>query len=219
MKIQVLAITAAFLAAAVPLAVQAESSSSNYILWGQAAAGGGERTTSANYVNYGTAADVAGVEASSAGYFLQTGFEAIREAPHMSISLAPTSLPLSPNTLSPAGVSTAQTTVTVSTNADFGYVLTVRALSPFQNVAGDVIDGVVDGTVTAGSEEFGVSLTGTDRAFADDRAVTGSALTIASNGMYVTNMATTVTFKASISAATEAGQYQGSYTFIATSTY
>jgi hypothetical protein len=117
-------------------------------------------------------------------------------------------------------VSTGTVTVTVATNADFGYALTATALTPFAtNVGGSPLAVVTDGTVTAGSEEWGVAVSGTDAAFVNDRSVTSTPRTLASRSVWTTGVATTVTVKAAINSTTDAGTYNGAITFIATGHY
>jgi len=204
---------------ALPLTVWAESSSTNFILWGDAQTGGGNRSTSSNYILYGSAADLSNQALDSANYHLAVGFQAIYEEPLITVQISSTSETLSPDPLTTGSVSTATTTVTVSTNADFGYALSLTEAVEIQNQSAINIDDVIDGSVTAGSEEFGVAVSGADAAFGDDQAVSATPLTIASRSIWGADRQTTITFKAAISDTTAAGSYSGDYSIIGTSQY
>lgn len=206
-------------ALALPLSVWAESSSSSYILWAEAETGGGGRSTSTNYILQGATADESAEQSTSTSYRVHSGFEAVYEEPVLTLELSSTSLTLSPSTLTDAAVSSASLTATVSTNADFGYSLTLTETSEFQNANSDNIDDVADGTVTAGDEEFGVSVSGSDASFGDDQGLSTTPLELASRTIWGNDRDTTVTFEASIDAGTAEGDYTGLYTFIATSNF
>jgi hypothetical protein len=152
---------------------------------------------------------------------MNVGFEALYEEMRLTMSISTTSVALSPNPLSTGSVSTGTTDITVSTNADFGYALTIVDGKAFQQGSGYQLADVTDGAVTAGSEEFGVSVSGTDAAFGDDRSIPSSSAprVIASRSIPGASIVTTVTFKAAISTITPAGMYKGSATFIATPQY
>ena len=88
-----------------------------------------------------------------------------------------------------------------------------------RTATGQFIPDVTDGTVTAGAGEYGISLSGTDRAFADDEAVTASARIVAASGGTVTNSNVIVTFKAAVSNTDASGAYTQIATFICTGTF
>ncbi|OGL67318.1 hypothetical protein A2856_01325 [Candidatus Uhrbacteria bacterium RIFCSPHIGHO2_01_FULL_63_20] len=202
-----------------PGLVLAQSSSTNYILWDTSINGGGGRTTSTNYIDFNTVVDIGSDYLSSGNYRAYQGFEAITEEPRLTMSLSSTSITLSPNPLTTASVSTGATTVTVSTNADFGYALTATENAAFQNQSADEIADVSDGAVTAGSEEYGIAVSGADAAFGDDRSVSTTPRTIASKSTWGAARATVVTVKAAIASVTDSGEYAGTITFIATGNY
>ncbi|XOU94134.1 MAG: beta strand repeat-containing protein [Candidatus Kerfeldbacteria bacterium] len=92
--------------------------------------------------------------------------------------------------------------LTVTTNAPNGYTCSVVEDGNIRNGADD-IDDVVDNTVTAGSEEYGISCTGADcQLGANDVAITGAPLTVASNAGRVTASATAMTYEAAAAAIT-----------------
>ncbi len=220
MKIRECIVMAAILLLATPFAVMAESSSSSFILWADTQAGGGDRSTSASFINYGTAADVSGNTASSANFKLFGGFEQLYEEAKMTMSISGTNITFSPNPITTSGVSTGTSTITVSTNADFGYALTARLASGFKTSLGYQLANVADGAVTAGVEEFGVGLTGVDRAFTDDRLISAiNSTVIASRSIWGAEITTTIRYKVAISPTSNAGDYSGSVIFIATGTF
>lgn len=220
MRLKTLTLIGSFILISLPLTVWAESSSANYVLWGQAIASGGARMTSDSFVNYGTVGDAPnGEPASSATFYSLTGFEGIYEEPVMMMSISATDISLSPEELTYSTVSTGETSVTVGTNADFGYALTATESYEFQTYDGYVIPDVADGAVTAGVEEYGIAVSGADASFSDDRSVSSTSRTVASNDSWTTGVTTTITFKAAVGTGTPAGQYTGSVVFIATGTF
>ena len=208
-----------------PTSAWAESSSANFKLWGSAITGGGQKSTSTNYINFGSVSDFSSVRAnssdvpSSPDYRLYVGFQAIYEEPRITLSLSGTSVVLSPAPLSVGSVSTGSMSVTVSTNADFGYTLTATEIAAFQNQYGSELADVTDTSVTAGSEEYGIAVSGADAAFGNDQPLTSSPLVIASNSLWGASRTTTVTYKAAINPSTDAGSYSGTTIFIATGNY
>lgn len=121
------------------------------------------------------------------------------------------SLTVSDNTMNlgvvnPLAVKSDNHTITVTTNAAGGYTCYAVQDDNLKN-GSDYIPGVGDGTVSAGSEEYGVSCTGTDCQLSEDNALSDSPLAIASNAARVTNKITTVYYKVAISTATKALSY------------
>lgn len=200
----------------------AESTSSNYILYGGALTSGGEITDSTSYILKGTTAtsgSFIGSDLSSTNFILNAGPQALGEEPIIQYSITNPTIALSPSILTKDSISTDSTIVTAGTNAPFGYILTATATVPFQNQTNHILTGVTDGSVTAGSEEFGIAVTGDDASFADDRAISETPTIIATSNIYGNNRSTTVTFKAAVSDATESGQYSGAVTFIVTGNF
>jgi hypothetical protein len=204
---------------ALPLAVWAESSSTTYIMWGHAFTGGGALGTSSSYIGYSTLGDLGGADSSSANYNMDAGFQQLVETPVIIFSFSSNTAALTPDPLTTGSVSSASVTLTVGTNADFGYTLTATETSAFQNQSASALADVTDGSVTAGTEEFGIAVSGTDASFGDDEALTASPLAIATNTIYGNNRDTVVTFKAAIDSGSAAGAYTGTVTFIATGNY
>lgn len=101
-------------------------------------------------------------------------------------------------------VASSSHTVSVTTNANSGYNLYVSDDGNLRSGAND-IDDVSDGSVTAGSEEYGLN-TGYS-AFASDAAITTSMQLARSVTVPAYNSTTTCTYEASVTAATPTGTY------------
>lgn len=122
-------------------------------------------------------------------------------------------------TLSTASVSSCYYSVTTTTNAEDGYSTTIVEDGNLRDGSND-IDDVADGTVTAGAEEYGIGLTGTDRSFTDHQAITTTALTIAQDVTGpISSQVVTVGHHAAISTSTVAGIYSHIVTLISTGTF
>lgn len=96
-------------------------------------------------------------------------------------------------------VASSSAVVSVTAGAADGYVLSVAS------VGGTSLAAVSDGTVSAGTEEYGVAVSGAHAAFANDQAVV-AGLNLATSASPATSPAqTTLTFKASISGSSVEG--------------
>lgn len=121
--------------------------------------------------------------------------------------------------LTSSGVSSCNYTITTSTNSPDGYVTTIIEDGNLRSGANDIND-VADGAVTAGAEEYGIGLTGADRSFVDDEAITGTALNIALDATGpISAQLVTVAHKASITSSTLAGSYSHTVTLVSTGTF
>jgi len=217
MRLSTWIVAGGILLLALPAAVWAESSSVSYKLWANSFSSGGAYSTSANYRSQGSVGDFSSVSTSSSNYRMDVGFEAVTEEPRLTLSISGSTFVL--GSLVTTAVSSGSRDIIVATNADFGYTLTVTETSEFSNQYGHPLTDVSDGAVTAGSEECGIALTGTDRAYTDDRSVSSTPRIIASRTDWTTGTATTVIFKGAISPATPAGTYTGTVTFVATGNF
>lgn len=148
-----------------------------------------------------------------AGYEVQAGFQsAVKNGITMSIDDTTMAL----GTLSTGSVSTDSLVMTVTTDSNSGYAVTLSETGNLISGA-NTIDDVADGSVTAGSEEYGFVTSGGDGTVTTDTAITSASQTIASRTTSVNGSETTVTFKAAISAsASIAGVYSHTVTFTAT---
>jgi len=122
-------------------------------------------------------------------------------------------------TLTTSAVKTAVTRLEITTNAENGYTATVYEDGNLRTTVGDDIDDVADGSVTAGSEEYGISSTGDDTTPANDFAITGSNTTVASSSTYGSLKRTAVIYQAAISDVTAAGSYSHTVTYVATGNF
>ncbi len=153
------------------------------------------------------------VMASSTGgtFELRGGFEA-EEIGILTASVSASSVTL--QALATGAVSTSSLVLTVSTDSETGYTAAVSEDGNLRSGSND-IDDVTDGTVTAGSEEYGIRTTGNDGLLASDAAISGSVSVAAASGS-VTNSSTTIQFRASMSSGTSSGSYSHSVVFTVT---
>lgn len=129
-------------------------------------------------------------------------------------------------TLTTGAVNVDTAAFTVTTNATAGYVVTITEDGNLRTVnpPGNDINDCIDGVVTAGSEEYGVSTskagqTITQTAGNNASQLDATAKSCASFNAPIVADATTLTFHASISPLTPAGQYAQVCTLIATGTF
>ncbi len=216
------------------IAVAQVLSSTNYRILSSSINCGGNTSTSASYALQDSACETVGPGASdtnavfttSTNYALGAGFQAMTDIPTLSVTLSASSISF--GTLSTASVTTATPTidVTVTTNATGGYSATIIADGAFLSAGGNFGD-VTDSTVTAGQNEYGVRTSGTDGQFTGtDTCVpyTGSSCsttpkTVATNTSWVSSQVTTLSFKASPSGTTPAGNYSQAITIIVSGTF
>lgn len=194
--------------------------STNFVITSDDLTAGGGNSTSTSFISEGdTGGTATGENGASTNFAACAGFPCTLDVtpPSITFSVSPNSVGL--GVLSPSSVATGTTTLSVTENASNGYAITAIADGQLRTTGGDVVPDVSDGTVTSGGSEYGIGLTGTDRAFADDRSVTTSARTVASNAGSVTNSNITVTFKAAASTTTAAGNYAQTVTFVCTGTF
>ncbi len=201
--------------------VYAEMSSTNYkIKTDSLNFGGSDYGASTNY----RLTDTAGEEGVGISY--STNYRDYAGYRQMLVAEPTFSFTLSANTcalgaLSTGSVSSCNYSVTTTTNAASGYATTLTEDGNLRTAGGADVNDVSDGAVSAGAEEYGVGLTGADRAFADERGIltTPSTLTIASNSGAVSNSSVTVTHKSAINTATAAGSYSHSLTVVSTASF
>lgn len=162
--------------------------------------------------------DVSGFSGgSNDGYSLKAGFQG---AEYASLSLVVSSSTLSFGQLSTAAVSTKSTVLSATTESSTGYNITIQEDTELLDAISGTydIDDVSDGTVTAGSEEYGFQTSGAHgQQNGTDTAITTSPLVIALGSDATTTAQTIVTFSAAISAtASKAGSYSHTITFTGT---
>ncbi len=122
------------------------------------------------------------------------------------------------STLSKTAVKTSVTGLEVLTNASGGYTASVYDDGNLRTASGDDINDVADGTVTAGSEEYGISTAGADAAGAGDFAITTTNTSVATSAGGSNNR-TAIIYQASIADSTEAGSYSHSVTYTVTANF
>lgn len=180
-------------------------SSTNYFIYADSIETGGGLSTSGTYSLQDTTGESPAGFSTSSAYEIRAGYQ------HMErgyISLTIDNLSLNLGTLSDSAVNSASTNATVGTDSATGYTLSTSAVS------GTSIANVADGTVTAGSEEYGFSGSGSENQISGDVGVTAGVL-IASTSSPITNSQTTLTFKASMSPSTAGGSYSQTITIAA----
>lgn len=212
MKNALITVLIGIISVGLPYSAHALMTSTNYRIYGDELGATGARSTSASYALYDSLGDVAGGRMSSTNYELLSGFQELSEHPTFSFSISSATVDL--GVLSSSSISSSSHTITSSTNAYRGYTTTVITDGTLRTSEGGNIDAVSDGTVSAGSEEYGVALTGTDRAFSDEQGPSTSALTVATRTNWKNGAQTTVTYKASIGSATQSGTYSQILTYV-----
>jgi hypothetical protein len=213
-------IAAGLLAWGVPYTALAAMSSASFNIPSDDVSLIGAHAASASFLTEDTGGGFATGEGISSASFTEcSGFPCTLDAgPYITFNVTPNSFSF--GTLSTASVATYDVVVTTSTNATAGYSTTVREDHDPRNQTNQEIAGVSDGTVTSGADEYGIGLTGADRAFGNDQAVPVTPpLLVASNGGPVTGAATTVTFKAAISNTVASGAYAHTVTFVSTGSF
>lgn len=118
--------------------------------------------------------------------------------------------------LSSSSVTSISHTITVSTSATGGYIIYVAEDGNLRSGANDIND-VADGTVTAGSEEYGLNTGYGD--FTGDSAITSSQKIARSNSSAATSEVTTCTYKSSVSQTTVGAAYSHTVEYVVTGTY
>lgn len=205
-KVSLLVIIILLGAMAFPSASFGVMSSTNYTIFADSIDAGGVLSTGGTYSLEDTIGESpAGGSSTSSVYEVLAGYQAMDwSVLIMDVSTNTINL----GTLSTSAVATSSVTVAVTVDATSGYVLSVGSVS------GTSLTSVSDGTVTTGVEEYGLAASGTDAAFADDRAIT-AGLNISSSSTLATYSETVVTFKAAISGSSVAASLSQSITFSA----
>lgn len=127
------------------------------------------------------------------------------------------SLTISDNTMdlglvTTATVKTDQHTITVSSSAINGYTCSVVEDGNLRDNGNDIND-VADNTVTAGSEEYGITTSGSDGLLGNDQAISEISLDVACNAGPVTESATTIIYKTAVSSSTLTRHYSHVVTY------
>lgn len=186
----------------------AAMSSASYKIPADVVSVGGVEGSSASYDLPQSISGPAG-DTTSTTFIIRAGFFGM-DSSLVSLTVETPSLNL--GTLSASSVSSASTNVYVTSNANSGYSLSVGSVS------GSTIAAVADGSVTAGSEEYGVAVSGGHSAFVTDQGIVAN-LILASSNLPQLNDKTTLTFKASISGSSAQGSYSQAVTLTASANF
>lgn len=167
--------------------------------------------TTTNYTLYSTVGEVGVTTTQGSTVELRAGFQAM-ELGGLGVLITPSSIDF--GTLSTTAVSTSSVSVNVTTDSGTGYTVTATEDGNLRS-GSNTIDDVTDGSVTAGSEEYGIRTSGVSGQLANDTAIAGT-VTVASTSTAVTADTTSVIFSAAASANTTAGTYSNQVTLTVT---
>lgn len=193
-------------------------SSQNYKIFIDSINPGGALGNSSNYNLTDTFGEVGTDETtSSTNYRAKVGFEAIQADQILTASLSKNTINL--GVLSPNNVVNDSHTITVTTNGN-GYTTTIISDGNLRTSGSDDINNVSDGTVTAGSEEYGIRTSGDDgQQNSADTSITTTAKNIARRTSAVNSSITTIDYKASVTTSTPFGTYSQIVTFSTTGNF
>ncbi len=170
-------------------------SSTNYTIFADSIDSGGVLSASGTFSLQDTVGGSPAGSSTSSTYTVLAGYQAM-DWSVLSMDITTTTIDL--GTLSTLQVAVSSSTVSITSGADTGYVLSVASVS------GSSLAGVTDGTVTAGHEEYGLAVSGDDADFSDDRTIV-AGLNLASSSTVVVSTQTFLTFKGAISSASAPG--------------
>ena|GEM_PF-5677979 len=192
-------------------------SSTNYRIDQSFVGSGGTRESSSNYQVLETVGDIGTGTSSSGNYRLRAGYLSNTQDASLTFSVSTSSLNL--GSITPSAVSSASHTMTVATDMTRGYVITAQADGLFRS-GPNSIPFVADGTVTAGSAEYGARFTGGLGVHPAGDIGLAPLTTVTT---YTDNVAggdtTTATYRASAAPSTQPGSYASTTTYIATATF
>lgn len=190
--------------------------SESYVNWFDSLNFGGEETSSStNYQLQDTLGEIGTGLISGSLYGAAIGFRQVESDPKFTFTISKNSINF--GALTVGTVFQDSYTITTTTNALNGYQTTIVEDGNLRTGGGGEINDVIDGEVTAGSEEYGIRTSGANGQMnSSDTAITGTAQAVADCGSWVTGDAVTVTHKVSITPTTEAGYYSHTVTLIST---
>lgn len=174
---------------------EGDMTSTNYRIYADSFDLGGVYSTSTSYDLFGSVGEWPASLPTSTSYEIRAGFQAM-DRRELTLSISDSALSL--GDLSISAVNTDSSIATVSCDADTGYTLSVGSADS------SPITAVSDGSVTAGSEEYGLAVSGTDAAFVDDRSIIATRV-LASATVPVNSRPLTITVKASRTSVTSYG--------------
>ncbi len=180
-----------------PISVLAAMSSTNYYIYADSVETGGGLSSGGLYDLEDTLGEGVISQASGATYNINAGYQAMVLG-SLSMNINDNSIDL--GDLNVSTIISASTTVTVTTDAQTGYTMSIQNAVWTGNPLADVVGGSVD----IGQEEYGIAVSGSDAFFGDDRVVTSTQI-LATKNSPATGSQTVVTFKAAISPSTISG--------------
>ena len=183
-----------------PLSVWAAMSSTNYYIYADSVNVGGLYSASGSYSLEDTMGEAAVGTMTSTSYTINGGYQAM-DLSTIGMSISSSSLFLG-NLTTPFEVKAASTTVSMSTDSETGYTLSISAVSGTH--LADVTDGQVSGD---GTEEYGLGLSGPDRLITNDTAVTAPKNLSSTSTYTETSRDTELGFKAARAATSTIGTY------------
>ena len=160
-------------------------------------------------------AGMSGGGEATTGFELRGGFQAMERS---SLTMSVNSNTVSLGELSLVAVASGSVVLSVTTDSTTGYTASVTEDGNLRKGGGgdnDDINDVLDGSVTAGSEEYGITTSGGGGLIGADTAISGTVSVAAASGE-VSSQQTTVTFKAAIANTSRAGSYSQVVNFSAT---
>ncbi len=164
-----------------------EMTSTNYRIYADSFGLGGVYSTSTSYDLFDSVGEWPASLPTSTSYEIRAGFQAM-ERGELTLSISDSALSL--GDLSVSAVNTDSSIATVTSGSETGYTLSIGSADA------SPITAVSDGSVTAGSEEYGLAVSGTDASFADDRSIIAGRILASATGA-VTSRTVTMTVKAS----------------------
>jgi hypothetical protein len=163
-------------------------SSSNYTIFADSIDSGGVFSAGGTYSLEDTLGESPAGFTSSSIYEVRGGYQAMDWAT-LTLDMSTTTVNL--GIASWTAVVSGSCTGTITTDAETGYNFAIT------NATGTHLAYVTDGTVTAGTEEYGLAVSGVDTLFSDDEGII-PVLNLSSSSTPVTSVETVMTFKAAI---------------------
>ncbi len=186
-------------------------SSTNYYIYADVISVGGILSTSSAYSLQDTIGESIVGSVTSSSYIIKGGYQAMDNSTVLSLVISDAALSLG-SLVDYTASSAVSTTVSVGSTAG-GFSLSISDVTG--SVLSNVDDGAVDGD--GGSEEYGISVTGANAAFATDQSVVAGRVLASSTSALSSD--TILTFKAIRNAGTTPNTYSQSLTLVASANF
>ncbi|MFA4831019.1 MAG: hypothetical protein WC862_00265 [Patescibacteria group bacterium] len=175
----------------------------------------GDLIIGGNYSLEGAVEGISADDTKSGGvYSLIGGFAGATGSGSLTVSFNKSSISLDFGSSPVSIVASDSLILTVTADSITGYGATISESGNLASGANDIND-VSDGSVTAGTEEYGIRTSSGDGLLVSDTAINGSVV-VASSYVPVSNSQTAVVFSAAASQNTKAGAYSHTVTFTIT---